>query len=265
MEPVRIQKFLAEQGLGSRRLIETWIQESLVCVNGKTAELGQKIDPSTDQLTVRGRKIKPQPQRSVVLMFYKPKMFVCTHTPMPGDRSIYELIPAQYKGLRLLCAGRLDKDSEGMIIITNDGDLVQRLTHPSSEITKKYSVRLNSSLDPEHIPRLIKGVHDEGEWLKCDNILKRNPGRDWGREVEVHLHHGKKREIRRLFKALGYLVERLKRFQIGRLMIKGVGPGQCRALRANEIAMLFGKERGQRVQETDWAQSVPVSMHREEE
>lgn len=234
MEPVRIQKFLAHQGLGARRQIETWITEGLVTVNGELAHLGQKVDPTRDELTVNGKKIKLQAQRLVTLVLNKPKGFVCSHQPQGDQRSVFELVPAQYKSLRLLCAGRLDQDSEGMLILTNDGALVQRLTHPSGRVTKRYWVRLSRSFDERHIVRLTKGLRDEGEWLKCDRVLKTSPNRDWGTEVEVQLSQGKKREIRRLFKALGYTVERLRRFQIGRLRLKGVALAECRALKPIE-------------------------------
>lgn len=233
---------MASQGFAARRQVEAWISEGLITVNGEVAHLGQKIDPTKDELSVNGKKIKQQDQRLVTLIMNKPKGFVCSHAPESGQRSVYELVPAQYKTLRLLCAGRLDQDSEGMLILTNDGALVQTITHPSGEISKRYWVRLSRPFDEQHIPRLLKGVLDDGEWLKCDRIVKSSPDRGWGKEIEVHLNHGKKREIRRIFSALGYTVERLRRFQIGRLRLKGVGLAECSALKPMERDWLLSND-----------------------
>lgn len=235
---VRLQKYLADQGVASRRQAETFIEEGRVSVNGKPAKLGAKVIPGKDQVILDGNVIGHIQQNSVVLAMHKPKGLLCSHRDPHHARTIYDLVPPPFNEQRLFCAGRLDKESEGLLIITNDGALVHRLTHPSSQVVKRYRVTLDKDFNEKHTKNLLEGITWEGERLKVEKVI---PDRHAGaqKQLELHLHHGKKREIRRLMVALGYRVERLQRFQIGQLGIKGIGKGQVKLLRKAEIERLF--------------------------
>ncbi len=243
-EGVRVQKFLADLGRCSRRLGEAWIREGRVEVNGVTATLGQKINPTRDVVTVDGRRIQFRAApATLVLAMNKPKGIICTHDDPLGGRTIFDLLPAEFAEGRLLCCGRLDKDSEGLVILTNDGALNQRLTHPSNGVVKRYRVRVHRPFEREDIPKMLRGVTREGEHLFALKVI---PAHGFGVEakhrIEIHLQQGRKREIRRLLEALGYFVDRLERVQIGKFELKRLPPGAVRPLSQKEIAMLLKNE-----------------------
>lgn len=245
MEPVRIQKFIADSGLCSRRAAETLIADGDVYVNGEKAALGSKIDPATDKVTVRGKAIRPTPQPKVTLAMHKPRGLVCSNSdPHAVDGTIFDLLPREWAKLRLFCAGRLDKDSEGLLILTTDGDLANRLMHPSNTVVKRYYVLLEEPFPATRLPLLVRGVKVEEEWLKVERANLVNPRADKrSASLDVHLHHGKKREIRQLFLALGYPVKRLRRYQIGELPLKGIPLRGVKQLSTKEISLLFATPR----------------------
>ncbi len=237
---VRLQKFLAANGLGSRRQAETCISEGRVTVNGKVAELGQRIDPERDRVVFDGRRIRqPQTARKLVLMMNKPKGVLCTNHDPHHHLTVFSILPKELQGTRLFCAGRLDKDSEGLVILTNDGDLAHRITHPAGGVVKRYHVTLNRDFTPEKIPAMLKGVTREGELLYAKKIIPASKGPDFRKRVEIHLEQGRKREIRRLMEAFGFFVKKLKRYQMGKLVLKGMAPGAIRVLKPSEIECLF--------------------------
>ncbi|QYY36286.1 pseudouridine synthase [Ruficoccus sp. ZRK36] len=238
-ELVRVQKFLADRGMCSRREAEEWIRNGRVKVNGVTAELGCKVDPEVDQISVKNKKIPQAPKRKITLVMNKPKGTLCTNHDPNAVLTVFSILPKDYRFDRLFCAGRLDKDSEGMLILTNDGDLANRITHPSGGVVKRYRVKLQKPFDPAIIPKLLKGVIDEGEHLFARKIIPATVGAEADHRVEVHLDQGRKREIRRLFEAFGYHVKKLKRFQMGQLKMKGLGPGAVKPLTEKEIESLF--------------------------
>lgn len=227
-------------GVCSRRAAEELIANGEVLVNGKPATIGQKITPGVERVVVRGRTVKPIGKPPITMMMNKPRGVVCTNNDPHGNRTVFDLLPPPLQQERLFCAGRLDKDSEGLLILTNDGPLTQRLTHPSNRVIKRYRLLLTRPFDLTHIKVLLNGMEVDGEFLKIEKIIVIKRSQVPGRDLEVHLEHGRKREIRRLFEALGYRVERLARFQIGNLQLRGVGPGRARPLTAREIEMLFG-------------------------
>ena len=140
----------------------------------------------------------------------------------------------------MFCAGRLDKDSEGLLVITNDGDLAHRLTHPSNQIVKRYRVVLHRDFNKADIPKLLNGVEDEGDFLKAEKVIPApDVGEGHARRLEVHLHHGKKREVRRLFEANRYFVKKLVRVQIGQMVLKGMAKGGIKILGKKDIDRLF--------------------------
>ncbi len=245
MEPVRIQKFIADSGLCSRRAAEALIAAGEVFVNGQAATPGLKVDPETDKVTVRGKPVRSVAQPKVTLIMHKPRGLVCSNSdPHAVDGTIFDLLPREWAKLRLFCAGRLDKDSEGLLVLTTDGDLANRLMHPSNTVVKRYYVQLEEPFPASRLGLLVRGVKVEDEWLKVERANLVNPTRDKkSASLDVHLHHGKKREIRQLFLALGYPVKRLRRYQIGAFPLKGIPLRGVKQLSTKEISLLFATPR----------------------
>jgi 23S rRNA pseudouridine2605 synthase len=235
---VRLQKFLADQGIASRRQAEQMIEDGRVTVNGRIAEIGMKITPGKDRVSVDESPIHVAELKSVVLAVHKPRGYLCSNADPHHDRTVFQLVPPNIEVERLFCAGRLDKESEGLLILTNDGAISQRLTHPSHRVIKRYAVTLDQPFQEKHTRNLLSGITWEGERLKVEKVIPKKRGGDI-RHLEVHMQHGKKREIRRLFHALGYEVKRLQRFQIGSLHLRGLGLGKCKRLGQHEIEQLF--------------------------
>lgn len=239
MEPVRIQKLIAESGLCSRRAAEALIAAGEVYVNGERAETGRKVDPAVDKVTVRGKPLRTVAQPRITLVMHKPRGVVCSNSDPHAEQTVFDLLPREWARLRLFCAGRLDKDSEGLVILTSDGDLAHRLMHPSNLVVKRYYVSLEEAFPAARLRLLLRGVIAEGERLKVERAYLVNPGREGSTELDVHMHHGKKREIRLLFTALGYQVRRLRRYQIGALRLKGIPLRGVKQLSTKEIESLF--------------------------
>lgn len=237
---IRLQKFIADQGICSRRAAEQHIRDGNIVVNGKTAKLGDKIVPGKDFISLDGKKIIYRAPSKVTVVINKPKGFICSNDDPHNSRTVFDLLPKEFSNQRLFCAGRLDKDSEGLVVLTNDGDLANKLMHPSSLVTKRYSVELKQPFPRGKLARLISGITFEGERLKVEQaVFVGAKGKPESAELDVAMHHGKKREIRRLFTVLGYDVKRLKRYQIGNFTIKGVPQGAGMPLGPQEIEKLF--------------------------
>lgn len=237
---IRLQKFISTAGICSRRAAEELIIRGEVAVNGKPAELGQRIEPGRDRVVVGGRLVEPAAIAPMTLAMHKPKGYLCSHGDPHHKRTIYDLLPRELASRRFLCAGRLDLDSEGLLILTTDGELANRLMHPASRVVKRYRVTLNRPFPEAKIAILLRGVEVEGELMKVERAFPIKVGRtdeftDW----EVHLHHGKKREIRRLFETLGYRVKRLKRFQIGNFSLRRIPLAKSKVLTDRDLRLLF--------------------------
>jgi pseudouridine synthase len=244
MEPVRIQKVIADSGLCSRRAAEALIAAGEVYVNGQRAETGQKVVPGTDKVVVRGRQVKSLAQPKLTFAMHKPRGVVCTNSDPHGDTTIFDILPREIAHLRLFCAGRLDKDSEGLLILTTDGDLANRLMHPSNVVVKRYHVVLEEHFPAGKLGQLLKGVTVEGEHLKVERAALVNAGPSGtARDLDVQMHHGKKREIRQLFLALGFPVRKLKRYQIGNFPLRGIPLRALKQLSTKEIDSLFATPR----------------------
>ncbi len=165
---------------------------------------------------------------------------VCSNDDPHNDATIFDLLPREVAKFRFFCAGRLDKESEGLVIITTDGDLAHRLMHPSNVVVKRYQVALKQPFPKARLMSLVKGIVLEGERLKVEraNLIKPNAsGTSTG--LDVQMHHGKKREIRQLFTTLGFDVKRLRRYQIGGLLLRGIPLRGVKPLSTKEIALLF--------------------------
>jgi 23S rRNA pseudouridine2605 synthase len=237
---IRLQKFIADAGLCSRRSAEALIAQGEVWVNGRMAVLGTKITPGIDKVTVSGKIVRTLPQPRITLAVNKPRGLICSNDDPHNPETIFMLLPREYSRFRFFCAGRLDKDSEGLVILTTDGDLANRLMHPSNEVMKRYHVTLKQPFPASRLPRLVKGLTFEGERLKVERAAIINPKQDGtGHDLDIHMHHGKKREIRLLFSALGYIVLRLRRYQIGAVRLKGIPLRGAKQLASKEIEQLF--------------------------
>lgn len=238
-EQQRIQKIIAQAGICSRREAERLILEGKVRVNGKVAQLGDKALPNA-AIFVNNKPILHKAERTVTLLMNKPKGYLCTNSDPFAEKTVFQLLQPEFQKMRLFCAGRLDKDSEGLLVLTNDGALANRISHPSTQITKRYRVVLHRDFDKADISKLLEGIEYEGDFLKAEKVLPApdvNAGA--ARRLEVHLHHGKKREIRRLFEAHHYFVKKLVRIQIGGLVLKNIPKGGIKILGQKDIERLF--------------------------
>ncbi len=237
---MRLQKFLSQAEVCSRRKAEELIADGKVRVNGKVAELGQSVVAGEDVVKIGSKTIVLPERKPVVLMLNKPRGYVCANLEPDAGKTVFDLVPEEYASRKLFCVGRLDKDSEGLLLITNDGALANKIIHPSSGIVKRYEVTLNREFDPALTPRLLKGAkvkdeNGEDEFLQFSNVI-RFPD---GKKLEVHLNQGRKREIRRLFEIFGFFVKTLRRFQIGGLVMRKMPVGDCRKLSKKEIGLIF--------------------------
>ncbi len=254
---VRVQKFLADSGLCSRRAAEALIAEGEVWVNAERATPGQKITPGVDKVTVRGKPVRAEAQARITLAMHKPRGLVCTNDDPFNAETIFTVLPRDFARYRFFCAGRLDKDSEGLVILTTDGDLAHRLMHPSNLVVKRYLVTLKKPFPSSKKKLLMSGIVIEGERLKVEKATLLNPRVDGSAtSLDVQMHHGKKREIRQLFTTLGHDVKRLKRYQIGAFALKGIPLRAVKQLSNKEIALLFKTPRPR-----DGTDEKPAELH----
>jgi 23S rRNA pseudouridine2605 synthase len=232
---VRLQKFLADAGVASRRSGEQFILEGRVKVNGSIVRLlGTRIDPERDKIEVDGKVVRSR--RKVYLALHKPVKYVCSHKDELGRPTIYELLPKEWGVVSSV--GRLDYHSEGLIFLTNDGQFALRLTHPRYGVRKKYVVNVEGEVTPVLLRRLTQGIFDGGEKLKAlsAHILSGSRARS---VVELELAEGKNREVRRMFESQNLTVKRLQRTQIGKIKLGELKPGKWRTLSETEIKTLI--------------------------
>lgn len=233
---IRVQKVLAEAGVASRRAGERMIAEGRVAVNGEVVtELGTKVDPARDVVEVDGRPVKAR--RKAYLALNKPRGVVCTRNDPAGRAMVTDLLPREFQ--HLYSVGRLDRDSEGLLFLTNDGEFSLRLTHPRYGITKKYIVTVEGKIEPALVHQITKGVRHQGELLKAQSarLLSASNSKS---VLGLELREGKYREIRRICEALGLEVRSLQRIQIGKIKLGELKPGKWRALTEAEIITLLG-------------------------
>jgi 23S rRNA pseudouridine2605 synthase len=226
---MRLNRFLALAGVASRRGAETFIRQGRVTINGRVStDLSSQVEPS-DHVRVDGHLVHPKQFISVLLN--KPPGFLTTRSDRNDRRTIYALLPR--KMANLAHVGRLDKESEGLLLLTNDGDLALRLTHPRFKLEKEYLVTLDREFGLEDLPNVCKGVYLAEGRARFDALHKVNP-----HQVRVILTQGIKRQVRRVFAALGYKVKRLQRTRIGPLTDRDLKPGTFRILTPAEVASL---------------------------
>jgi 23S rRNA pseudouridine2605 synthase len=229
---MRIQLFLSRAGLSSRRKAIALIEKGLVKVNGKVIlEPFFQVDPEKDKIEFDGKELKI-PEAHTYIIFNKPKGVITTVSDEFQRKTVMELIPVKEKGL--VPAGRLDEDSEGLLLITNDGDLVHRLIHPSFEIEKEYEVVLSRDAGKE-LKKMEKGIQVGEDFLRASRVVFK--GRN---KILVTLKEGKNREIRRMLGMLGYSAKRLKRIRLGNVELLNLEAGEWRKLTKAEVSKLKG-------------------------
>jgi 23S rRNA pseudouridine2605 synthase len=226
----RVQKILARAGIASRRKCEELIAEGKITVNGAVIGLGDQADAEVDDIRVDGARIrKPEVKKYYVLN--KPRGVVSTVSDPEGRRTVLDFAP---KGGRVYPVGRLDRDAEGLILLTNDGGLANRLMHPRYETPKTYQVTLSREIEGEDVEKLRKGVRVWGRRVALDRVVVHTPV-----HVEITLHEGMKHVVKLLFKNIGYKVVRLKRTQLANITLKDLPPGACRELTRAELQGLL--------------------------
>jgi len=229
----RLQKVLASAGVASRRQCEELILEGAVRVNGRVVdELPAFADPEVDVITVHGRRL--QEPRRVYYLLNKPQGVICTSNDPQGRPRAVDLVPG---GERVFCVGRLDAETTGLIIITNDAELTNLLTHPKYKVPKTYVAKVAGHVDSQTVERLRKGVWlAEGRTARSSVKVLRSGHHD--SLVEIRISQGLNRQVRRMLAKVGLPVQSLKRTQIGRLSIRGLGIGRYRPLLKAEVAAL---------------------------
>lgn len=236
----RIQKVLARAGYGSRRQLETWIEEGKVTVNGSVASLGDQLKEG-DTVKLDGKPCSPkrlwqQPQQ--VLLYHKPVGEVCTRNDPEGRRTIFQSLPAPEQG-RWVSVGRLDLNTSGLIILTTDGELANQLMHPSNQMDREYAVRILGEVTPEMMQQLRDGVMlEDGEAKFAD--IQESGGEGANHWYHVVIQEGRNREVRRLWEAIGVQVSRLMRLRYGPVIMPNkLKPGRWMALEGKELDYLY--------------------------
>jgi len=235
---VRLQKYLSEAGVASRRASEQLIIEGRVAVNGRVqTELGCKIDPVADTVALDGKPLKAK--RKLYIALNKPRGYVCSRKDEEDRKLIGDLLPKEWTNL--YSVGRLDRESEGLIFLTNDGEFSLKLTHPRYGVRKIYVVGVAGPIDETVVARLKQGIEDEGELLKASEVRVLGVSKSHS-VLELELTEGKNREVRRMFESMDFKVERLQRIQIGPIKLGDLRQGRWRTLNEAEVRSLTSGE-----------------------
>lgn len=231
---IRLQKHLSACGIASRRKAEELIADGKVRVNGRVATVGDKVDPKRDKVTVRDKTVVPVSQKAYI-MLNKPRGYVTTMKDEFDRKTVADLV--KDVGVKVFPVGRLDRDSEGLLIMTNDGELANIITHPSRHINKTYRVTVSGTVDDEKIKKLCEGIVIEGKkTLPCDVfVVERREDRT---VLNFIIQEGRNRQIRKMCEKLGLEVMRLRRISVGELNIGTLRPGQWRFLNNSETEYL---------------------------
>lgn len=236
-EGIRLQKVLAAAGLGSRRHCEELIEDGLVQVNGRTIDAhGVRVDPLTDVIRVDGARIPP-PRRHLYLVFHKPRGVVSTMDDPQGRTTITDYLGRRSKE-GLFHVGRLDTPTEGLLLITNDGDFAQRMMHPSHEISKTYVAEIEGVIENVTLRKLSRGIKLDDGPVRADEVklIQRGGTRSI---VQVVLHEGRNRIVRRMFDAVNHPVRRLTRIAVGPVKLGRLKVGELRDLTSEELGALM--------------------------
>lgn len=233
-QPMRINQFLSHAGVGSRRKVEEFILEGLVRINGKiVTELSTTLDPDADVVVFKKKRIIIE--RYYYLLLNKPKGYITTMDDLQNRPKVIDLIPDRYRLAGVVPVGRLDKDTEGLLLLTNDGEVAYVLTHPKYEVNKEYVVELDRPLEEEAAVKIKKGVFMYGRRTNPAEITYLDDSR---KKLRLKIREGKKRQIRITFSKFSYKVKKLKRITFGPLQLKGIHSGSFRVLNHREISVL---------------------------
>jgi len=239
MASIRVQKILAETGLGSRRQAEEWIREGRVQINGRVARLGERADPENDALRLDGRRVRPRTRKTYVLL-NKPRGYVTSVSDPQQRDTVLDLLPGSLRrGVKPV--GRLDVQTEGLLLLTDDGDLARRVLHPSTGCPKEYRVKASGVPAEGRLEKLRRGILLDGRLTRPCAVERvgttagRDQGNSWFRVV---LTEGRTRQIRRMFEAIGHPVSKLKRVSIGPIRDERLPRGAYRLLRPEEVEAL---------------------------
>uniref|UniRef100_A0A7C3N7E4 Pseudouridine synthase n=1 Tax=candidate division WOR-3 bacterium TaxID=2052148 RepID=A0A7C3N7E4_UNCW3 len=230
---IRINKFISQISGISRREVDEMIKESRIAVNGKLATLGQMVDEN-DDIEIDGMRLNIKKKDFTYILFYKPKNCITSRSDEKGRPTVMDFLPKNFERLRP--AGRLDFDTEGALILTDDGDFINFLIHPKNQIVKVYRARIFGNLGENEIKRLKKGINVEERFLKLDNVktIHYDPSKDKS-DIEIILTHGKNHEIKDILKAIGHPVIYLKRLSVGNMTIKGLKAGEFKVFKKNDF------------------------------
>ena len=233
---MRINKFLAEKGIASRRHADEMISAGRVLINGIVATLGASVEED-DEVTVDNVPVLKTEKKEEFYIMNKPKGVICTVSDDRGRKTVMDLLPETVG--RVFPVGRLDYETEGLLILTNDGDTAYRLTHPTNDVPKTYLARIEGSMTEKDLNRIRSGVELDGIMTKkCKaHIVETNKAYT---KVHVTITEGRNRQVRRMFEAIGRNVAFLKRVSIGKLKLSGLDRGEVRALTEEEILYLKG-------------------------
>jgi pseudouridine synthase len=238
---LRLQKLISQAGVASRRAAEKLIAEGRVTVNGETVtEMGTKADPARDDIRVDGRRIKAT-ERLRYILLYKPAGYVTTRSDPQRRRTVIDLL----HGVReyVYPVGRLDYDTQGLLLLTNDGDLAAKLTHPRHQVDRTYEAYVAGIPDDEAIDRLRRGIPLDGRrTLPADVLLVTKGRRDRNGVLIITIREGRNRQVRRMLEAVGHPVESLRRVRFGPLSIRGLRPGDWRDLTDAEVEKLKSRK-----------------------
>lgn len=234
-EEERLQKYLAAMGVASRRACEQLIAEGRVQVNGETVtQPGTKITPGVDTVAVDGRALADAPRLRYILL-YKPVGYICSAADEKGRRTVLDLLDGVTE--RVYPVGRLDYDTSGALLLTNDGELTNRLLHPSHEVEKTYLAQVEGEPEQAALGRLRKGVR-LSDGMTAPAKVRRKLSRDGCFWLELTIHEGRNRQVRRMLEAVGHPVLHLKRIKLDFLDLTGLSPGSWRELSADEVRRL---------------------------
>lgn len=226
---IRLNKFLASTQIGSRRKADVLIRDGRVRVNGRlVTEMGVQVDPEKDKVRV-DNYLSVANDKNIYLIMNKPRGYVCTHAKFEKEKSIFSLLPGKYRQLKI--AGRLDKESEGLVILTNDGQAIYQITHPKFEHAKEYLVKTNRDLNEQAIAKLKNGIKLEEGLAKFDQINKIKP-----KEYRLVLHQGWNRQIRRMLAEVNNRAAIITRVRIGKIKIDKLKPGDYREINKSEVS-----------------------------
>lgn len=230
---MRINKYLSESGVCSRRAADKLIEDGEVKINGKSAKLGD--DVTDDDLVTVGGEVVSAVKKYDYYAMNKPKGYVCTVKDDKGRKTVMDLLPPGIQ--RVVPVGRLDYDTEGLLLFTNDGELTNKLTHPKNGVYKTYLVKVESYIPDDALKTLSRGVELDGKYTNpCKvKLIERNK---LGTKLHVSINEGRNRQVRRMFEAIGFDIDFLKRISIGELTVSGLDRGDVRKLNKREIEYL---------------------------